>query len=322
MMFSAALERKWQYINKESISGYRFIRINSDCTPELNIGYNSHGNRCLILELPYDFIFEINSINKENLSIEHVKESNSIVISLNNESFYDLFNDLIISLYQRIKDLNVPDEYAAEFTQSFSKWLDFFENKIAFKLTKEEILGLFGELFVLNEIINITDADKVNDILESWVGPYDAPQDFHFPQRHIEVKTKLESNSRVTISSEYQLESKSTKELLLYVVNVSVNYEKGYSLYDIVKATIAVVRERMGDLSILYKALNEKQLTISSLKEYNNFRFLALNTSIFDCNQKNFPRIIKSNLPYSVSRVTYYLETKLLDEFLIEVKYY
>jgi hypothetical protein len=316
------IEKKWNSIDVEEISGFRYVRLSSDCNPELNIGYNYAGNRCLILELPVDFHFEIVSIAKENLSIKHIDKGNYIVIQLIEESYFDLFNDLILSLYHKIKDIVIPKDYANKFVHSFGKWVEFFENRIGSGLSIEEVKGLYGELFVLNELINGSDSSKINEILNGWVGPYDAPQDFNLHSKHIEVKTKLETNPAITISSEHQLEVESGKDLFLNIVTIRTNFESGTSIRSLIEITIELIRERLGDLSILYTALNEKGITLESLKEFNNYRYSVIKTSTYDCLQENFPRLYTSNIPSGICRLKYRLQISQLDRFLIEEKNY
>lgn len=322
MINSEQIEKKWNSINVDEISGFRFVRLSPDCKPELNIGYDSLGNRCLILEFPLDFTFDINLVAKENLSIEHIKESNYVVIKLINESFFDLFNDLILSLYHKIKDIVPAYKYAKEFTQSFGKWVEFFENRIGLGLSVEEVKGLYGELFVLNELIIESESIKINEILESWVGLYDAPQDFDLPQKCIEVKTKLKTKPTISISSEHQLEVESGKDLHLNIVTIRTNYESGKSIYDLIQETIRLIRGKLGDLSIFYTALNEKRLTLDSLKEYNNHRFSVIKTSVYDCRIEGFPKLSLSNIPNAISRLKYNIRVNQLAEFLIEEKQY
>lgn len=320
MINSKLIEKKWSSIDIDEILGFRFVRLSTDCKSELNIGYNPDGNRCLILELPMDFVFNINSVAKENLSIEHIEESNYIVIQLVDESYFDLFNDLILSLYHRIKDIVPADKYAKEFTQSFGKWVEFFENRIGSGLSIEEVKGLYGELFVLNNFIIESKSGIINEILEGWVGLYDAPQDFDLPQKFVEVKTKLETKSTISISSEYQLEVEKGKDLHLTIVTLRTNYESGRSIYELIQETIGLIRERLGDLSILYTALNEKRITLDSLKEFNNYRYSVVRTSIYDCLQEGFPVLSRLNIPDAITRLKYNIQINQLDDFLLEEK--
>ena len=174
-----------------------------------------------------------------------------------------------MSIYQKIKDIAHPQDYSNEFVLTFNKWIEFFENDRKNKLSEEQIQGLFGELFVLNEYLKKSKLSKINSMIASWKGLYDTANDFEFDLKNIEVKTKKESNLFVKISSEYQLEKELDKDLELLVVTVKLDLIEGKSIHDMILEIVKLVIENHGDLSILYQALNQKGLTVENLKQYN-----------------------------------------------------
>jgi hypothetical protein len=322
MINSKEIERKWLSIDVKDITGFRYIRLDKNSKPEFNIGFNSDGFRCIILELPKGFSFDFNSVKKENLSISNIKKENYIVIELLNINYNDLFNDLLLSLYQKIKDIAHAQDYSNEFVLTFGKWIEFFENDRKNHLSEEQIQGLFGELFVLNEYLKKSSRPTINPILASWKGLYDAANDFEFDLKNIEVKTKKESNLFVKISSEYQLEKELDKGLELLIVSVKIDLVEGKSIHDMLLEIVKQVRLKLGDLSILYQALNQKGLTLENLKQYNNHRFIVSKTESFDAGKDDFPKLSISNIDSEISNLKYKLRVVKLDEFLIEVKKY
>ena len=233
-MNNSILENNWNSIFYTGNSIFEFKRIDSLCIPELNIGLNSLLNRCLILELPKRNKIDFQSKSKQNLSIEFYRDTNYIVIQLTNNAFYDLFNDLIISIYHKIKSISVVDDYSKVLIQTFYKWSEFFEEKISDRLSIDIIKGLFGELLVLKLLVKKSNSSQINDILESWKGPYDQGHDFNLNYKDIEVKTKDISGIDIRISSEFQLETELDKVLELIVISVENNPVEGQSLKDLV----------------------------------------------------------------------------------------
>lgn len=322
MINSKEIEKKWLSIDVKDITGFRYIRLDKNSKPEFNIGFNSDGFRCIILELPKGFSFDFNSVKKENLSISNIKKENYIVIELLNINYNDLFNDLLVSLYQKIKDIAHAQDYSNEFVLTFGKWIEFFENDRKNQLSEEQIQGLFGELFILNEYLIKTNASTINSILASWRGLYDAANDFEFDLKNIEVKTKKESNLFVKISSEYQLEKELDKGLELLIVSVKIDLVEGKSIHDMLLEIVKQVRLKLGDLSILYQALNQKGLTLENLKQYNNHRFIVSKTESFDAGKDDFPKLSISNIDSEISNLKYKLRVTQLNEYLIETKKY
>ena len=317
------LNNKWEDVSSfQNHSGYQALRISSNCIPDLFIATDKDGYRCLLLFLPQEAKIKLKGSNKEKLQLTYISDKNVILIKLNDLDFVDLFNDLIRSLYSKINSLSESQDYANELIQSFYKWEDFFEDSISSKLSNEEIQGLFGELFVLRNSIREDHLNNVNEILDSWKGPFDHTNDFVYDRKNVEVKTKKDSKSYVKISSEFQLEQEFDKGLELMVISVIVDLINGASIFDLLSDIVQLVRENQGDLAILYHALNQKRLTIDSVKEYNNHRFIVEKTTSYDCTLNDFPKLSRSNIPEEINRVKYNLRISTLSDFMIEEKKY
>jgi len=317
------LKAKWDKVFLfQDKKGYKSLRISIECKSDLFIAIDSDGNRCLLLFLPSDFDVQLNGTDKEKLQLTYIKEKDVILIKLNDIDFIDLFNDLIISLYSRIYNLSDPDSYSKQLISTFYKWVEFFDDKQDKKMSREEIQGFFGELFILHEVVIGATNQNINSVLESWRGPYGNTNDFILDKKNIEVKTKQESKSFVKISSEFQLDIEFDKGLELCVVSVINDISYGESIFDLLNKTIVLIRDNQGDLAILYHALNQKGLTIDSVKEYNNHRFIVKKMTTYDCTQDNFPKLSTSNIPEEITKLKYHLRTTTLSDFLIEEKKY
>lgn len=317
------LTSKWE--NFESFKankGYKALRLSVDCIPELYIGTDTDGFRCLILYLPDNIDIKLKDNDKEKLKLSFLSPEKIILIKLNDADFIDLFNDLILSLYLKIKDLNDPDYYARELISSFYKWADFFDDKITSRLNNDQIKGLFGELFVLNRYLKQSDSKTIDKILNSWKGPYNIAHDFVFDTKNIEVKTKEESKPFIKISSEYQLEKEFDKGLELLVISLKTDMIKGISIHDLLKEATIYIRQNFGDLSILYRTLAQIGLTTESSTEYNNYRFIVSRTNSYDCEPDDFPKLSVSNLPQEITKLSYNLRITTLNNFMLEEKIY
>jgi hypothetical protein len=316
-MNNIILEKHWKSIIYSGSSTFEFSRIDSSCIPELNIGFNSLSNRCLILELPRNFKISFHNRIKENLTIEYFSDTNYIVLQLTDNAYFDLFNDLIISLYHRVKDISTTDLYTRELIATINKWLIFFEDITDDKLSKEIIEGLFGELIVLKNLINTSDTSTINSVLKGWTGPYNTPNDFNLEFKNIEVKTKSIRSNTITISSEYQLECENPKELELIIVSVEDDSHNGLSIYSIIKEIKTLVADLNGDISILYDALKQKGLNSKNLLNYDIYKFMPKTILIYDAKVDDFPKLIKSKIPSEISKVSYNLIVNQLEKYII-----
>ena len=321
MVNNKIIESIWEKIEYSGDSQFVYKRLSFEGKPSLNVGLNAALQRCLILELPKKTNLILPNSIKQNLSLEYYENSKCLCIVLLDNMFYDLFDDLILSIFNRIAEISDSDEYSREFINSFYKWSSFFENKKSERLTKDQIKGLFGELlFLKNQLLNST--LNVDDILKSWKGPYDEGHDFVFDFKDFEIKTVENSKNNIRISSEFQLESEKGKELELVVVSVITVAMNGVSIKNLIDEIKVIVLNNFGDNSILLNALFQKGLTFSNLIFYDIYKFQLIKETSYNCNDEKFPKLNKSNLPIEINVVKYNIRLNLIGDFIInETKY-
>ncbi len=318
-MTSIELKQKWSGLSENTVtSGFRSLRISSECICELYLGVSKEGKRCLILALPDTKHVDFKGSQKENLSIEYFREKNLIVLQLTDNDFNDLFDDLILSLYNGIKDISQIDEYSNHFIQAFYRWSEFFEDKKSDLLSEDAIKGLMGELLVLKLILTEPYRPEINFLLKSWKGPYDKGNDFELENKNLEVKTKSPLGIDVKIASEFQLEVSLGKGLEMVVVSLQSDFTVGIHIRDLILEIKNLVQESSGDNTILWKALSQKNITAKNVSQYDRYRFKPVNWIFYNCADENFPKLSRSNIPEEVSDLKYILRTNLLTSFIIK----
>ena len=216
------LKIKWQSIEDtyNNDNPWVFIVLDEVCVPRLNIAINDKKNRCILLKTNSSNSQNIKTVIKENIKFSYSKVYKQFVLELLDDSFLDLFDDLIISIYNKIHQETNDREAASIFADTIVKWMNFFIKGGNDKLSESIIRGLFGELIVLKDYLTTLDKLNVNEVLKAWQGPYNSPTDFVFDNSLVEVKTKRSDASIVKISSEFQLEEVSGKSLILKVVSI------------------------------------------------------------------------------------------------------
>jgi hypothetical protein len=234
----------WDTISHSGEGEFEYQLLSKDVIPQLNIGLNRDYQRCLILELPLRFKKEFRQFDGENLSLKYFSNERCICIILNDGYFFDLFDDLIFSIYDKINQISQPDEYSNDFVSCFYKWSSFFVKPKDLKLSKEEVQGLFGELHYLKDQI-IDSPQNTTFILNSWKGPYDSGHDFEFEFVNYEIKTIDSNVNSVKISSEFQLEPEAGKDLELKVVVVRQDTDNGLSIMDLALQASVVTRSSL-----------------------------------------------------------------------------
>ncbi|MCU7835599.1 MAG: PD-(D/E)XK motif protein [gamma proteobacterium symbiont of Taylorina sp.] len=320
MITSNDLDNIWKTFIYSGGSEFEFLRLDSGISiPEINIGLNSKHNRCLLLELPKNHNVDFQTTIKQNLTLSFFYDTDYIVLELTESVYCDLFNDLIISIYQKIYLMSDVDEYSKIFIRMFYKWSEFFIEEKTDKLSQGMIKGLFGELFVLKNLILETNSSHLNDVLNSWKGPFDEGQDFILNKKNIEVKCKNLSTLNIKISSEYQLESEDGKVLELLVLSLENNPIDGQPLSLLLAEVKELVINKLGDYSIILEALSQKNITQHNIFQYDNFRFQVLEQIIYNCNE-DFPKLLNSNTPKEINNIKYTLGLSHLNEFILSIK--
>ena len=117
------------------------------------------------------------------------------------------------------KDLSNPLEALNE---TLKEWREFWTGKRA-RLSKQEQVGLFGELLTLSKLVENAGSKTVNN----WGGPMDWLHDFESEKIDLEIKTTTTQPDTVHISKISQLAPmEGNKELHLIIIGL----EKGEDL--------------------------------------------------------------------------------------------
>ena len=244
-----------------------------------------------------------------------------LCIVLNDDYFKDLFDDLILSIYNKIFNISDIEEYSELFIKHFFKWSSFFINKKNDGLTKDDVKGLIGELIYLKNLL-IDTTLNVDDVLLSWRGPYDDGHDFVFDFTDFEIKTIEKTKNNVRISSEFQLDSEKGKKIELVVISVEFDIDNGISLKSITNEIKSLVLDKFGDISIFITALSQKGLIVGDLERYDIYRFTPVLETTYDSSNDTFPKLIKSQLPEQINKLKYNIRLNLIEEFIIDKKNY
>lgn len=235
-------------------------------------------------------------------------------------------------LHVRVSDLNLNDQFQALVQDLLNSlilqagdsieiigrrlllWQKMFK-VINEKLSDARVQGLVGELYLLNQLFGAHGSHL--DVLKTWSGPVGGAQDFQNGARAIEVKSSLHKPPAVVrISSEWQLNLENMKSLSLSVVYLEENEPSGEGLYisDLISQTRELLKNEESTASLFEQRLIEARYFDKHEKLYTKKYII--------CDQQNFQLsdhslvLNRSNLPISVTGVSYDLNTSGLQSFL------
>lgn len=318
MLLVSDLNEKWQALDREILDGrYKVFPPSEDSHPSLFLARTPNSERALVLKVPSLEHIDFSDVAGANISLGRYTENQFIVITLLNSHFVELFDYLIISICNSISDIYDPQEYSKVFLKFFYKWMQFFIIQQDTKHQEHTIQGIFGELIVLEMILNELDGMSINSVLNAWRGLYNTSQDFIFDHKNIEVKTRKEGNPSVKIANENQLDQTDGKDLELAVVRLNSQAASGLNLGQLIQKILRICEENFGDIAILFEALRQKNLFPGNLSHYDEYVFHPVDITIFDCGDDGFPKLVRSDLPEAISNVVYSINTKKIEEFKV-----
>ena len=186
------------------------------------------------------------------------------------------------------------------------------------RLGDEEQKGLIGELLVLER--HLLPALGAADAVRCWTGPLDSPRDFEISRIEVEAKARGPAVPRVTISSEFQLDSREAETLFLHVTEVAIASEGtpgAITLTDAAKATRSLIAaEDMATVEVFEERL--AAVGFDWTHDYSDKLWLISAQSLYEVCDR-FPRITPGMFATGVGNVRYSVSLPECERFRVEV---
>ncbi|MBW4081271.1 PD-(D/E)XK motif protein [Paenibacillus sp. S150] len=231
-------------------------------------------------------------------------EGSYVRIEQNEESadevYFAVADDLCACL-QGIKRNHLRKELSI----ALERWSRFFSLRDNIKLSQEEQLGLFGELWMVRSMIQ-------NDVgiqaIDYWKGPYRNVFDFSLQKMGIEIKTTASKRPyKVFINNEVQLSDRlAGGTLILGFIAVQPNDATGEALRDVAKE----IEEYVKHNGTVHSLFQDKIFGCGLGKPYIDSymtRYIVKEHAFFKV-EEGFPRILSENLQNGLGDVSYSLE--------------
>ena len=211
---------------------------------------------------------------------------------------------------------NSTDESTAfkKFWQRYEHWRNLFAAAKDDLLSAEKQRGLIGELLFLRG--QILDGRPLVEAVDGWLGALKKHQDFFYGESWYEVKTVAEQADNVRIASLDQLSLERTGALVVYRLgNTSGDVQRFslecFTLNSLVKNLFELLSKNI--LATQKFEVLLFQTGYVEREEYDEkiYRLAEVIRFIVD---KNFPRLIKSNLPPAIVEASYTLSLRELKE--------
>lgn len=144
------------------------------------------------------------------------------------DMFFTIANDFHIHL----SEIENVENAINTAVHRFSLWRDCIRNvKSISNMSEKKQKGLFGELRTLETAIMQTSPRVA---LNSWLGPYNDSQDFHFTLFHIETKLTESHKEPYVVICDNQFIVPNGKSLFLNTIRVERNSLHGETIKDVI----------------------------------------------------------------------------------------
>ena len=296
-------------------------RLDASSLHDLYVGINAaDGRRMLILRtdevpsLPSSATEESQGLR---LRVAPAADGRAeIQLMLNDPQNSDLFDVLIGDITATVEIAGSEREGVNNLLARLSQWQALFRRLSPSGLTREQQIGLWGELWLLRELLvpNV----GMGAAIDAWQGPLGANQDVQLPALSIEVKsTTANALSTVRIANERQLES-TVPTLVLATILLQSHPTDGLSLQGMVRqsheaASVAGSGQPFGQrlAALGYREQDEDR--------YAQPCYEVREVSYFTVGD-GFPRLIPDDLPSGVTKVSYDLALDACRAFSLDTE--
>ena len=217
----------WDSIPK-NIEG--FLELDIDSPLSFHIGINNYGYLCFLFITDKDINIPNSSKKIIINNIELGDNEYAISFSLIDDNFQDIFKKICWDIIYFTKQQKA--DYVEALIKRYYSWVKLLESEGGKIISLNRQKGLLGELYFLNKLLKEKDPETV---INCWMGPEKADQDFIFQKDWFEVKTINKSKNKVSISSIEQLDQENIGYLVVnYCEKTSLKDELGISLNELI----------------------------------------------------------------------------------------
>lgn len=240
-----------------------------------------------------------------------------IELVLTDSQHSDIFDLLIRDLVEAAEEPQDERAGLTRFLSRLSDWQQLLRRLAPRGLAREAQQGLWGELWVLREVV--APVVGMAEAVRAWRGPLGADQDFQMGDINVEVKTSTaHALERIAISSERQLEVPDGVVLVLMAMSLDARVGYGETLPDMVKHSKDAASV-FGCLGLL-----DERLVLSGYEAQDEHLYSEIGYSVRSFHPfqvgGRFPMIASSDLRAGVGDVRYSISTHACGPYKMPVE--
>ncbi len=250
------------------------------------------------------------SIRYEEFTKTGSSKADYILIECKNKSYLSNFTLMLKEILSEYDNSNYSLEKSLN--KVVSRWRHFLSLPKLNILSEDEIIGLIGELLLLEKFLKNDPLDS----LVNWIAN-DGEEDFIRNEIVIEVKATLKGKHEHIINGIDQLliQSNRTKVILSLLLNNSVSHDS-FSLPGLIERCEKIIDNNAEQIDALYEKLRKRGYDPRDRNLYENFQFDIIRGGYFRVDNL-FPKLttfeLKQSLNSRISKVRYTIDMEGLD---------
>ena len=319
---------EWEKLERHLPHGDSYIaRVGyPELTKRLLIALDSYGSRHFLIPIGEDERFRGDNRSRgitatvRNLRVaaagKNIQERGYIDLYLGDDSGKQIFDVIGRQIAVSLAD---ADKKASDCVKEIlSRWRYFWSSPPSGPLSRDEVIGLFAEIWFISRWILPT---SPRGLLYGWMGPRGGRHDFEWENISVEVKgTTVIDGTRHWVNGLDQLYSYEGKKLYLFSLKMMDGGTSGITLPSIVRSCLKSV-ESDPDLS----AFMEDSLAMIGYSPvhddvYEIQRFSVIDEALYRI-EGRFPRItpaLLSGVPlHGVEKIRYQINLDGFDELIV-----
>lgn len=196
--------------------------------------------------------------------------------------------------------------------ERIKSWANFLKPKRN-GLSHSEFVGLWGELYVVSEIL--MKVHTPSDTVRFWIGPEGKKQDITLNTIAVEVKTSISGDPRtIKISSIDQLDRVTDELYLLHIIANPSSDEQGLSLSSLYDKCLRLIGHDFGSETLFLQKTSELYGEASEAQLNDKYSIVSL--SMFRVSD-GFPCITRDDVGPGISKVNYEIYVSSIKKFEI-----
>lgn len=302
-------ESRWVAISESGHAAGRF-RVYPDHLLNFYVQYSLAGLREIVIEIIADDLPAFALPVFRNIDLVKIPIAGGIRLGMTllDGDLTRNFSVMCYDLAERASGARSVQAATDILLRALGGWAELFKKRGHEGLTREEVLGLVGELLMIETLLTESDINP-DALIQGWRGPDGDARDIGVNGARIEVKAQRSTSSlRIRVSSINQLDDRGDR-VFVVLMRLSPS-EAGQSLVELMNVLLNRLEGRpLATLEF------ERKVVLSGISidsELSHEKY-SLDERLIYAVTDAFPRLIPSNVPLGITAVQYEVSGQPLD---------